>query len=137
MNRSAAREKAFKLVYSLEIQKEEQLPEQIHLYLENENIKDEETVKYIESVLICIAENSDSIKEKISQDLKHGWKIERISKIDLALLKVAIYEILFTNTPYKVAINEPIELSKKYGEESSSNFINGRLASIVKENEEN
>lgn len=137
MNRSAAREKAFKLVYSLEIQKEEQLPEQIHLYLENENIKDEETVKYIESVLIGIAENIDSIKEKISQNLKHGWKIERISKIDLALLKVAIYEILFTNTPYKVAINEAIELSKKYGEESSSNFINGILASIVKENEEN
>lgn len=137
MNRSAAREKAFKLVYSLEIQKEEQLPEQIHLYLENENIKDEETVKYIESVLIGIAENIDSIKEKISQNLKHGWKIERISKIDLALLKVAIYEILFTDIPYKVAINEAIELSKKYGEESSSNFINGILASIVKENEEN
>ena len=64
MNRSAAREKAFKLVYSLEIQKEEQLPEQIHLYLENENIKDEETVKYIESVLIGIAENIDSINKK-------------------------------------------------------------------------
>lgn len=137
MNRSAAREETFKLVYSLEIQKEEQLPEQIHLYLENENIKDEETVKYIESVLIGIAENIDSIKEKISQNLKHGWKIERISKIDLSLLKVAIYEILFTDIPYKVAINEAIELSKKYGEETSSNFINGILASIVKENEEN
>ena len=65
------------------------------------------------------------------------WTIERISKVDLALLKLAIYEILFTDTPYKVAINEVVELSKKYSEDGSSNFINGVLASIVKENEEN
>lgn len=137
MNRSAAREETFKLVYSLEVQKEEQLQEQIDLYLENEKIKDKDTVKYIKSVVMGIEEKIDTIKQKISQNLKSGWKIERISKIDLALLKIAIYEILFTNIPYKVAINEVIELSKKYGEENSSNFINGILASIVKENEEN
>lgn len=137
MNRSAAREETFKLVYSLEVQKEEQLQEQIDLYLENEKIKDEDTVKYIKSVVMGIQEKIDTIKEKISQNLKSDWKIERISKINLALLKIAIYEILFTDTPYKVAINEVIELSKKYGEENSSNFINGILASIVKENGEN
>ena len=72
---------------------------------------------------------------KISDNLKKDWKIERISKIDLVLLKIAIYEILFTQTPYKVAINEVVEISKKYGEDNSSNFINGILASIVKESE--
>ena len=137
MYRSAAREEAFKLVYSLEVQKKEQLEEQIDLYLENQTINNEETIKYVKSTVVGIETNIDMIKEKISHNLKSGWSIERISKIDLALLKIAIYEILFTDTPYKVAINEAIELSKKYGEDTSSNFINGILASIVKENGEN
>ena len=62
-------------------------------------------------------------------------KLDRISKVNLVLLKLAIYEILYTEVPYKVAINEVIELSKKYGDETSPNFINGILASIVKESE--
>jgi len=56
-------------------------------------------------------------------------------KINLVLLKLAIYEILYTDTPYKVAINEAIEIAKKYGDDSSPNFVNGILASIVKESE--
>lgn len=137
MNRSAAREEAFKLLYSLEVQKKEEIEEQIELYLESENITNTEVVRYIKSTIIGIKEKSDVILDKISKNLKSDWKIDRISKIDLVLLKLAIYEILFTDTPYKVAINEVIELSKKYSEEKSSNFINGILASIVKENEEN
>lgn len=137
MNRSAAREEAFKLVYSLEVQKEEQVEEQVDLYLENETINSKGIIEYVKSIVMGIETNIDTIKEKISKNLKAGWTIERISKIDLALLKIAIYEILFTETPYKVAINEAIELSKKYGEDNSSNFINGILASIVKENGEN
>ena len=104
--------------------------------MQNENITDENTVSYINSTIEGIYNNSDTIEQKISDNLKKDWKIERISKVDLALLKLAIYEILYTDTPYKVAINEVLELSKKYSEESSSNFINGVLASIVKENEE-
>lgn len=137
MNRSAAREEAFKLLYSLEVQKKEEIEEQIELYLKSENITNTEVVRYIKSTIIGIKEKSDVILDKISKNLKSDWKIDRISKIDLVLLKLAIYEILFTDTPYKVAINEVIELSKKYSEEKSSNFINGILASIVKENEEN
>ena len=59
--------------------------------------------------------------------------IERISKINLAILKLAIYEIKYTETPFKVVINEAVELAKSYGEDSSKNFVNGVLASIVKE----
>ncbi len=136
MNRSAAREEAFKVLYSLEVQKKEEIKEQLELYMQNENITDENTVSYINSTIEGIYNNSDTIEQKISDNLKKDWKIERISKVDLALLKLAIYEILYTDTPYKVAINEVLELSKKYSEESSSNFINGVLASIVKENEE-
>ena len=137
MNRSAAREKAFKLMYSLEIQKKEMINEQIDLYIENENIVDENTIEYIKFIVNGIYDNIEEINKKISKNLKSGWSIHRISKKDLALLKIAIYEIIYTDTPYKVAINEVVELSKKYGEETSPNFINGVLASVVKESGEN
>ena len=61
------------------------------------------------------------------------WKLDRISKINIALLKLSIYEIIYTDVPYKVAINEAVELAKKYGEDKSKNFVNGILASIVKD----
>lgn len=134
MNRSAAREQAFKLLYSLEIQKEN-LQEQIELYFENEDISDEKTKKYITDVVIGIENNISEIEQKISENLKKDWKLDRISKINLVLLKLAIYEILYTETPYKVVINEVVELAKKYGDDTSPNFINGILASIVKESE--
>ena len=137
MNRSAAREETFKLIYSLEVQKEKTLSECIDLYLESEEIDDEKTIQYIKDTVNGINEKESDIVEQISKNLKPGWKIERISKIELALLKIAIYEILYTDTPFKVAINEVVELSKKYGEETSPNFINGVLASVVKENGEN
>ena len=134
MNRSAAREQAFKLLYSLEIQKEN-LQEQIELYFENEDISDEKTKQYINSVVNGIENNISEIEKKISENLKKDWKLDRISKINLVLLKLAIYEILYTKTPYKVVINEVVELAKKYGDDTSPNFINGILASIVKESE--
>ena len=134
MNRSAAREEAFKLLYSLEIQKEN-IEEQTELYLENEEISDEDTKIYMKNIVDGIEKNITTIEEKISRNLKKDWKIERISKINLVLLKLAIYEILFTEIPFKVAINEVVELAKKYGDDTSPNFINGILASIVKESE--
>lgn len=134
MNRSAAREETFKLLYSLEIQKEN-LKEQTEIYLENEEISDEKTKEYINSIVEGIENNITEIEKKISENLKKDWKIERISKIDLVLLKLAIYEIIYTETPYKVVINEVVELAKKYGDDTSPNFVNGILASIVKESE--
>jgi N utilization substance protein B len=132
MNRSAIRENAFKLIYSLEIQKEENLEEQIELFLENNEIKDAEAQKYIKDVIFGIEKNQVAILQDIEQNLKSDWKLSRISKMDLAILKLAIYEIKYNEIPYKVAINEAVELAKKYGEEKSKNFVNGVLASIVK-----
>jgi len=134
MKRSAAREEAFKLLYSLEIQKEN-LDEQLEMYFENEEISEQEIKNYISSVIKGIENNISDIENRISENLKKDWKIERISKINLVLLKLAIYEILYTETPYKVAINEAIEIAKKYGDDNSPNFVNGILASIVKESE--
>lgn len=133
MNRSAIRENTFKLIYSLEIQKTENLEEQIDLFFESNDIKEEQTKKYIKDVILGINENSEEILKDIEQNLKEDWKLNRISKMDLSILKLAIYEIKYNEIPYKVAINEAVELAKKYGEDKSKNFVNGILASIVKD----
>lgn len=133
MNRSAIRENTFKLIYSLEIQKEENIEEQIDLFFESNDIKDEEAKKYIKNAVLGIEKNKGEILKNIEKNLKEDWKLSRISKMDLSILKLAIYEIQFNEIPYKVAINEAVELAKKYGEDKSKNFVNGILASIVKD----
>lgn len=133
MNRSSIRENAFKLIYSLEIQDTDNLEEQIELFFESNNIKEEEAKKYITGVVLGIDKNKEQILKDIEQNLKEEWKLSRISKMDLSILKLAIYEIKYNEIPYKVAINEAVELAKKYGEDKSKNFVNGILASIVKE----
>lgn len=132
MNRSHARELAFKLLYSIEIQHENN-EEQVDLYLEDNNIENKETIEYIKEIATGIKENEEEINKLIECNLKENWQIERIPKINLSLLKLAIYEMIYKKIPYKVVINEVVELAKKYGEDNSSNFINGILASVVKE----
>lgn len=131
MNRSGAREQAFKLLYSIEIQHETS-EEQVDLYLENNDILDEKTREYIIDVINGIKQNEEEINKLIKENLKQDWQLERIPKINIALLKLAIYEIIYKEIPYKVAINEVVELAKKYGEDNSPTFINGILASVVK-----
>ena len=133
MKRSAIRELTFRLIYSLEIQRTDDLEEQIELYIQCNEVEDNEAKEYIKDAIIGIRENINEIQGLIEKNLKADWKIDRISKIDLSLLKLAIYEIKYKKIPYKVAINEGLELAKKYGEETSKNFINGILASVVKE----
>lgn len=133
MNRTAIREQTFRLIYSLEIQKQDNLEEAIELYEENNQITDQKAKAYITDVIFGIQKNKDEIMNQIEKNLKSDWKIERISKINLAILKLAIYELKYTDIPFKVAINEAVELAKKYGEDSSKNFVNGVLASVVKE----
>ena len=132
MNRSKGRELAFQLLYQIEIQKEID-DEAIELFFETNEVNDREAKKYIKDVINGIEKEKSAITDQITKNIKKDWQLERISKINLALLKLAIYEILYTKIPYKVAINEVIELAKKYGEETSHSFVNGILASIVKE----
>lgn len=133
MKRSEIRELAFKLIYSLEIQKCDNLEEPIDLYIENNNIEDKEAIEYIKDCIYGINKNQTEINRTIEDSLTAEWKIDRISKINLSLLKLAIYEIKYKNIPYKVEINEVVELAKTYGEDMSSKFINGALAKVVKE----
>lgn len=133
MNISKMREYAFMLIYELEIQKDFN-EENIEIFLENNNIEDKNAKKYIRRTVKGVKANEQNIEETISSKLKPEWKLERISKINIALLKLSIYEMLYAGVPYKVAINEIIELAKTYGEDNSANFINGVLANVVKEN---
>ena len=133
MNRTTMRELTFKLIYSLEIQRDIQLEEQIEIFIENNEITSKNAIEYIKDAVFGIEKNKDTIEELIKQNLKVGWKLERVSKIDLSILKLAIYEIKYKEIPFKVVINEAVELAKKYGEDSSHKFVNGMLASIINE----
>ncbi|HCF64720.1 MAG: transcription antitermination factor NusB [Clostridia bacterium] len=136
MNRSKIRELAFELLYSLEIQKveKESIEEQIKIFLETNEITDKKAEEYFTDVVYGIQTNSEKIQETISSNLASNWKIERISKISLVLLKLSTYELIYKKIPYKVVINEVVELAKLYGDENAPSFINGVLGNIVKQN---
>lgn len=132
MQRSAMRELAFKLVYEIEMQKEN-TEEQFEIFIENNEIKDEKVVSYLKDIKQGIESNRVEIEKLIENNLKENWSLNRISKINLSLIEIAIYEMIYKDIPYKVAINEVVELAKKYADDSAPMFINGILASIVKE----
>lgn len=131
MNKSTIREITFQLLYSLEIQKNWE-DDTIELFLNGTEVKSDKIKEEIKNDVKKINENIEEISSQISNNLKSEWKLDRISKINLALLKLAIYEMLYKKVPYKVVINEVVELAKKYGEDTSKSFINGVLATVVK-----
>ena len=131
MEEKSKREQAFCYIYSQEIQKQNN-SEQVKLFLDSEQIKDNRTIEYVKEIANGIKENEKDITDMISKNLKSGWTIDRISTIDVALLKLAIYEIIYKKMPYKIVINEVVNYAKMYGEENSGSFINGVLASIIK-----
>lgn len=130
MNRSAIRELAFKVMYGMEVQKEYD-KEQLSLFVSENNIEDEVAIEYLNSIYDGIEKNKEEILDLISKNLKKDWTLQRISKVNIAILKIAIYEIKYKDIPFKVAINEAVELAKKYGDEAAPVFVNGVLASIV------
>lgn len=132
MQRSAMRELAFKFIYEMEMQKENTV-EQFEIFVENNEITDEKVIDYLKDIKQGIQENLAEIENLIGNNLKENWSLNRISKINLSLLKLSIYEMVYKNIPYKVAINEVVELAKKYADDSAPMFINGILASVVKE----
>ena len=132
MKRTKLRELTFKLIYSETIQKQLEEEEVANFFEENE-IQTSEEKAYVQEIWDGIHEKETDILEAIKRNLKEAWSIERIAKIDLAILKLAIYEMVYSKTPYKVVINEAVELAKKYGDDNAKVFVNGILASIVKE----
>ena len=106
-----------------------------YCYDENQNTDNEK--EYIQKVVNGVVENLSIIDDNILKNLKN-WTINRIAKIDLAILRLAIYEILYLeDIPAKVSVNEAVELAKEYGGTDSKSFVNGLLAKIIEGKVEN
>lgn len=135
MKRTEAREQAFRLLYSLQLMDEKNIEEQLEMFIQENEITDKDGIDYIKDIIMGTDKYNAKIEKSISENIKSDWDIHRISKIDLTLLKLGIYEIVYSKLPYKVVINEVVELAKKYGDDNSKAFVNGVLASIVKRNE--
>ena len=130
MKRSEIREHVFKLVFFLEFHNEDELSEQDKLYFEPLSV-DEESQKIIIDRFNNVKDKLADIDAKISE-ISVGWKKQRLGKVELAILRLAIYEILFDeDIPVNVAINEAVELAKKYGGDDSPSFVNGLLGKLA------
>ena len=143
MSRSFAREDSFKLIFEMEITKIGADEAIAYLYetVEKKNeMWAQEFVsapnrKYIESIVKGVEEKNSFLEEIISPTLK-DWTISRISKVNLAILKLAVYEIYFIeDIPEKVSVNEAILLAKKYAGKDAASFINGVLGTVIETKE--
>lgn len=130
MEEMTKRELAFCYIYSQEIQGNNS-KSQVKLFLDCTEVEDGRAREYVKETAKGIKEQNEEITKIISQNLKTGWTIDRLSIVDLSLLKLAIYEIKYKKLPYKIIINEVVNMAKKYGEDTSAPFINGVLAKVV------
>lgn len=131
MTRVMAREEAFILIFEKIFNKDATIDEILDLAVE---VRDLEPDDYIKTVFKGVFENVDVIDSVISENAV-GWKIERISKTSLAILRLAIFEIKFMeDIPVSVSINEAVELCKKYATKEDASFVNGILATVAKQN---
>ena len=130
MSRISARKNAFNLIFQYGFINAEEVESNKDIYFgENLDI-DEEDKKYILATVDGTIENIEKIDEVIAERAR-GWSIERMSKVDLAILRLAVYEILFSeDMPDSITINEAVELAKKYSSDEAPAFINGILGKL-------
>ncbi len=142
MSRRLARESAIQFLYSTDYNKNENLEEMLKEFFEAKEESTENNpqealnkndVRFAEEIIRGTIENLQQIDQLIQSNTV-GWTKERIAKVDLAILRLALYEILFReDIPASVAINEGIELAKKYSTDESGGFVNGILGKIIRE----
>ena len=131
MNRRELRESIFQLLFMTEFNPSEEMGEQKELYLDGiENLQEKDQA-YIQEKFEKIRNKIPEIDELLNKASK-GWKTSRMGKVDLTILRLASYEVLFDeDVPGKVAINEAVELAKKFGGDESPAFINGVLGKVA------
>ena len=133
MKRSEMREHIAQMLFIVEFHNRDDIQEQASAYLENIEDCPKNAAKYMLDRFNNIVEKFSELDE-IIEGVSVGWKLDRMSKIDLTVLRLAVYEIkMDEEIPNKVAINEAIEIAKKYGGDNSPSFINGLLAKVVNE----
>lgn len=138
MSRRELREQIFKLLFRVEFNGREEMPEQEQLFFEQFSYEDEEILvkdsdaRYISEKSSKIIDKLEEIDDMINKQAK-GWTTQRMGKVDLTILRLAVYEMIYDeNVPVGVAINEAVELAKRYGQDESSGFVNGILAKFAK-----
>lgn len=127
MTRRQARDHLFRMLFRKEFHKGDELDKQVDFYLES--VEDTNELKERFNNIVEKLPKIDAILTEISA----GWKLNRMGKVDLTVMRIAIFEIKFDEEiPNAVAINEAVEIAKKYGEESSGSFVNGVLAKMLR-----
>lgn len=131
MSRRELREQIFKLLFRVEFNNPEDMPEQEELFFEQEDAAQGEDADYISDKYNKIFGKLLEIDKELNEKAK-GWNTNRMSKVDLTILRLAVYEIRYDDSvPTSVAINEAVELAKKFGQDASSGFVNGILAKFA------
>lgn len=131
MTRRECREHLMIMMFQREFHTEEELPEQVQYYLEHIEEPKSGDLAYIkekyEKAVACIPE-IDAMLEEVSE----GWKVKRMGKIEVAIMRLAVYEMKYDEEiPVRVAINEAVEIAKTYGQDSAPAFVNGILAKVA------
>jgi len=133
MSRKSAREAAFKVIFEIPFHSDETPGEIIEYFVasQEDELTTDSDIIYFKKVTSMCFDKLDEIDNKISSHLK-DWTIERISKINLSVLRLAFCEIIYMeDIPYQVSINEAVEVAKKFGDDESPSFVNAVLASAV------
>ena len=134
MRRSELREHIFKLLFMNQFNSEEEMTEQQGLYFEGLSDLEEKDQAYMEAKFASVMEHLNEI-DGILNEYSAGWKTSRMSRVDLSVLRLAVYEMKYEegDVPVGVAINEAVELAKKYSEEKAPQFINGILRAMAED----
>ena len=136
MSRRELREQIFKMLFRIEFHEGMEMEEQMRLFLEEEEEISKEDSEYIRNKYENIVEHLEEIDASINEKAK-GWKTSRMAKVELSLIRLAVYEIQYDeDIPAGVAINEAVELAKKYCNEKAAPFINGVLSKIGQDMDE-
>ncbi len=131
MSRREIREHLFRMLFRKDFHMEAELNEQIDFYFESLEEPKEEEIAYLKERFTKIVEKIDEI-DVILEGASSGWKLNRMGKVDLTIMRLAIYEIKYDDDiPTKVAINEAVEIAKIFGGDSSGSFVNGVLAKLA------
>lgn len=131
MTKREEREHLFKLLFCKDFHDAAELSEQVELYQEQRELESAEAFEPVKKKLDAIVAAEGTI-DMILSDAASGWRLNRMGKAELTILRIAVYEMRYDeDVPEKVAINEAVELAKKYGNDSSAGFVNGVLAKLV------
>lgn len=131
MSRRELREQVFKLLFRIEFNDEEEMPEQMALFFEEKESMEDSLKEEISRKYTAVLERKEELDAMLNEKAT-GWTVSRMGKVDLTIMRLALYEMLYDDTvPVSVAINEAVELAKKFGQTDSSSFINGVLAKFA------